>query len=131
MKYRSLPPEPSGVGTPEQENARKNVEKFTNEYGMGEPPVGLDDYWAFVDIKRKEYLSVKRRDYFKDIDEANVVLKKITGAWDNRILPKYGAKSNSMKTEDKIKLFERYQGFLIISIDRTKSKNLYQKKSYQ
>ncbi|OGH04191.1 MAG: hypothetical protein A2W22_02980 [Candidatus Levybacteria bacterium RBG_16_35_11] len=66
----------------------------------------MDEFWAFVDIKRKEYLSGKGRDYFKGIDEANVVLKKITGAWDNKILPKYTAKFKRMKTEDKVKLFE-------------------------
>ncbi len=51
----------------------------------------MDDFWAFVD-KRKEYLSEKGRDFFKGIDEANMVLKKITVAWDNKILPKYTAK---------------------------------------
>ena len=55
---------------------------------MEKSPVGMDDFWAFVDIKRKEYLSGKGRDYFKGIDEANVVLKKITDAWDNKIIPK-------------------------------------------
>jgi hypothetical protein len=73
---------------------------------MGKSPVGMDDFWAFVDIKRKEYLSEKGRDYFKGIDEANLVLKKITGVWDNKILPKYHAKLNRMKTKDKVKLFE-------------------------
>ena len=91
---------------PKQKYARENLKEFTNEYGMGKSPVGMDDFWAFVDIKRKEYLSVKGRDYFKGIDEANVVLKKITGAWDNKILPKYTAKFKRMKTEDKVKLFE-------------------------
>jgi hypothetical protein len=46
---------------------------------MGKSPVGMDDFWAFVDFKRKEYLLVKGRDHLMDIDEANVVLKKITG----------------------------------------------------
>ncbi len=96
---------------PEQENARKNIKKFTNEYGMGKSSVGMDDFWAFVDIKRKEYLSVKGRNYFTCIDEANMVLKKITGAWDNKIIPKYGLKMNRMKTKDKVKLFEDIKVF--------------------
>jgi hypothetical protein len=73
---------------------------------MGKSPVGMDDFWVFVNFKRKEYYSVKGRDYFKSIDEANLVLKKITDAWDNKILPKYGAKFNQMKAKDKIKLFK-------------------------
>jgi hypothetical protein len=91
---------------PRQKYAKENLKDFTNEYGMGRSPVGMDDFWAFVDFKRKEYLSVKGRDYLTDIDEANVVLKQITGAWDNRIVPKFDAKFNSMKIEDKIKLFK-------------------------
>lgn len=91
---------------PRQKYAKENLKDFTNEYGMGKSPVGMDDFWAFVDIKRKEYLSVKGRDYFKGIDEANVVLKKITGAWDNKILPKYGLRMNHMKTKEKVELFK-------------------------
>jgi len=89
-----------------QKYAKENLKDFTNEYGMGKSPVGMDDFWAFVDIKRNEYLSEKGRDFFKGLDEANLVLKKITGAWDNNVLPKYTAKFKRMKTEDKVKLFE-------------------------
>ncbi len=91
---------------PKQKNVKENLKQFSNEYGMPKSPVGLDDFWAFVDFKRKEYLSEKGRDFFKGIDEANMVLKKITDAWDNKILPKYGAKLDRMKTQDKIKLFK-------------------------
>jgi len=91
---------------PKQKSAKKNLKDFTNEYGMGKSPVGMDDFWAFVNFKREEYYSVKGRDYFKGIAEANTVLKKITGAWDNKILPKYGAKLDRMKTKDKVKLFK-------------------------
>ena len=66
----------------------------------------MDDFWAFVNLKRKEYYSINGRDYFKGINEANVVLKKITHAWDSKILPKYGAKLDRMKAKDIIKLFE-------------------------
>lgn len=90
----------------EQKYAQENIDKCTNEYGMTKSPVGMDDFWAFVDIKRKEYLLVKGRDYLTGIDEMNVVLKQITNAWDNKILPKFNAKFNSMKTKDKVKLFE-------------------------
>ena len=37
---------------PKQKYARENLKDFTNEYGMGKSPVGMDDFWAFVDIKR-------------------------------------------------------------------------------
>ena len=66
----------------------------------------MDDFWAFVDFKRKEYLPVKGRDYFTGIDEANVALKKIAGAWNDKILPKWGSKLKRMKIKDKVKLFE-------------------------
>jgi tetratricopeptide (TPR) repeat protein len=91
---------------PEQNYAKEHIETCTNEYGMTKSPVGMDDFWAFVDFKRKEYLSVKGRDYFKGIDEANVVLKKIAGAWNDKILPKWGSKLKRMKIKDKVKLFE-------------------------
>ncbi len=80
--------------------------EYTNEYGMGKSPVGMDDFWAFIEFKRKEYLSVKGRNFFKGLDEANMVLKKITNAWDNKILPRYDTKLRCMKTEDKVKLFK-------------------------
>jgi hypothetical protein len=47
---------------------------------MGRSPVGMDDFWAFVHFKQKEFYSVEGRDYFKGLEEANLVLKKITGA---------------------------------------------------
>lgn len=90
---------------PGQKYARENLKEFTNEYGMGKSPVGMDDFWAFVDFKRKEFLTTKGRDYFKGLDEANLVLKEITGAWDNKILPRYGSKLDRMKTQEKVKLF--------------------------
>ena len=42
---------------------------------------------------------------FDDIKEANFVLHKSKDAWNDKILPKYGAKLNRMKTQDKVKLF--------------------------
>jgi tetratricopeptide (TPR) repeat protein len=90
---------------PKQKSAKKNLKDFTNEYGMGKSPVGMDDFWAFINFKRKEYYSVKGRDYFKSVEEANNVLKKITDAWDNKIMPKWGAKFKRMKTQEKIEIF--------------------------
>ncbi|HWQ96364.1 MAG TPA: tetratricopeptide repeat protein [Candidatus Methylomirabilis sp.] len=103
---------------PKQKYAKENLKDFTNEYGLGKSSVGMDDFWAFVHFKRKEFYSVKGI-CFKGIEEANTVLKKITAAWDNKILPKYGAKLDRMKTQDKIKLFNDTRVFT-----RTKSKNL-------
>lgn len=40
---------------PRQKYARENIKDFTNEYGVGKSPVGMDDFWAFVDFKRKEF----------------------------------------------------------------------------
>lgn len=91
---------------PKQKDVKENLKKLTNEYGMVKSPAGMDDYWAFSDIKRKEYLSEKGRDFFKGMDEANMVLKKIMDAWENEILLKSGTKLNRMKTKEKVKLFK-------------------------
>ncbi len=58
---------------PKQKTAKENLKRVTNEYGMVKSPVGMDDYWAFVDFKRKEYLSKEGRDYFKGLDEGKMV----------------------------------------------------------
>jgi len=91
---------------PKQKTAKENLKKLTNEYGMGKSPVGMDDFWAFVQFKQKEFYSVEGRDYFKGLEEGNVVLKKITNAWDNKILPIFDAKLDQMKAKDKIQLFK-------------------------
>src|SRR3972149_10627812 len=44
---------------PKQKYAKRNLKEFTNEYGMAKSPVGMDDFWAFMDFKRKEYFSMK------------------------------------------------------------------------
>ena len=31
---------------PKQKSAKKNLKDFTNEYGMGKSPVGMDDFWV-------------------------------------------------------------------------------------
>ncbi len=38
---------------PSQRYAKKNLKDFTNAYGMGKSPVGMDDLWVFVDLKQK------------------------------------------------------------------------------
>ncbi len=96
---------------PSQRYARKNLKDFTNEYGMGKSPVGMDDLWAFVDLKQKEYLSVKGKDSFDDTDDGNAVLKKIMDAWNTHIAEKYGKTLDRMKTKEKIELFNEIKVF--------------------
>lgn len=90
---------------PRQRYARENVKEFTNEYGMPSAPM-FDDYYAFTDMKNKEYLASKGKEDFEDIKEANFVLHKSMDAWNNGIIPKYGRKLDHMKTKDKVKLFK-------------------------
>ena len=88
-----------------QRYARENLKDYSNEYGMPSVPM-FDDYYAFTDMKDKEYLVRKGKEDFDDIKEANAVLRKSMDAWNDKILPKYGAKLDRMKTKDKLKLFE-------------------------
>jgi tetratricopeptide (TPR) repeat protein len=90
---------------PKQRYAKKNLKEFMNEYGMPSAPM-FDDYYAFTDIKNKEYLASQGKKDFDNIKEANFVLHKSMDAWNNLILPKYGAKLDRMKTQDKVKLFK-------------------------
>ncbi len=98
---------------PRQKYARRNLKEFTNEYGMPKSPAGklMDDYWAFTEIKQKEYLSIYGKDSIDDIKEANVVLKKISEAWNEHIASKYGMMMDKMKTEKKLKLFKEVKVF--------------------
>jgi len=98
---------------PGQKYAKRNLKEFTNEYGMPKSPVGqmMDDYWAFYDMKKKEYLSMNGKDCIDDIKETNAVLKKISEAWNEHIASKYGAKLDRMKTEKKVKLFNEVKVF--------------------
>ncbi len=90
---------------PKQRYAKKNLKEFTNEYGMPSAPM-FDDYYAFTDFKNKEYLASKGKEDFDDVKEANFVLHKSGDAWNDKILPKWGAKLDRMKTKDKVKLFK-------------------------
>jgi tetratricopeptide (TPR) repeat protein len=96
---------------PKQKYARENLKEFTNEYGMGKSPVDMDDFWTFVDLKQKEYLSAKGKGSFDDTDEGNVVLKKITDAWNTQVAEKNGKNLDKMKTNEKIKLFNEVKVF--------------------
>jgi tetratricopeptide (TPR) repeat protein len=96
---------------PSQRYAKKNLKDFTNAYGTGKSPVGMDDFWAFMDIKRKEYLSSKGKDSFDDMDDGNAILKEIMGAWNTNIAEKYGKKLDRMKTKEKIELFKEIKVF--------------------
>ncbi len=95
---------------PKQMFAKKNLKEFMNEYGMPRS-LGMDDYWAFTDFKQREYLSVKGKDDFDDLEEANSVLKKIMDAWNTQIVDKYGRKLDEMKTKEKIKIFNKIKVF--------------------
>ncbi len=96
---------------PKQKYAKENIKECTNEYGMEKSEVGMDDFWAFVEFKRNEYLSVKGKDSFDDSDEINYALEKIMDAWNTEIIDKYGRKLDGIKTKDKIKLFNGIKVF--------------------
>ncbi len=96
---------------PSQRYAKKNLKDFTNAYGMGKSPVGMDDIWAFVDLKQKEYLSVKGKDSFDDTDDGNSVLNKIMDAWNTHIAEKYGKTLDRMNSKEKMKLFNEIKVF--------------------
>lgn len=96
---------------PKQKYAKRNLREFTNEYGLPKSPVGMDDFWAFMDFKQKEYFSVKGKDNFDDSDEFNIFLGKIKDAWNTQIAQKYGRKLDRMKTKEKIKLFNEIKVF--------------------
>jgi hypothetical protein len=38
---------------------KRNLREFTNEYGLPKSPVGMDDFWAFMNFKEKEYFPKK------------------------------------------------------------------------
>jgi tetratricopeptide (TPR) repeat protein len=96
---------------PKQKYAKRNLKNFTNEYRMGRSPVGMDDFWAFVDMKQSEYLSIKGRKDFNDLGEGKEILQKIMDAWNAQIAPEYGKELDDMKTEEKIKIFKEVKVF--------------------
>jgi tetratricopeptide (TPR) repeat protein len=67
-----------------QRYARENLKDYSNEYGMPSVPM-FDDYYAFTDMKDKEYLVRKGKEDFDDIKEANAVLRKSMDAWNDKI----------------------------------------------
>ncbi|RJS86412.1 tetratricopeptide repeat protein [Methanophagales archaeon] len=92
---------------PKQEYAKRNLKEFTNEYGLPKSPMpGMNDLWAFVDMKQNEYLAREGKENFEDIDEVTEVMGKIKAAWNERIAPRYGRRLDLMSTKEKIKLFK-------------------------
>ncbi len=96
---------------PKQKYAKENIKECTNEYGMEKSEVGMDDFWAFVEFKRKEYLSIKGKDSFDGSDEINYALEKIMDAWNTEIIDNYGRKLDGIKTKDKIESFNGIKVF--------------------
>jgi len=72
---------------------------------------GMNDWWAFVDMKQKEYLAKKGKDNFEDRDEVTEVMEKIQAVWNERIAPKYVRILDLMSTKKKITLFNETKVF--------------------
>jgi len=98
---------------PNNIRAKKNLQQFTNEYGLPASPVGkvMDDANAFLHYKMLEYLSNKGKDGFDNTDEANKVLNKITDAWNNTVVSKYGSKLDKMNSNKKKNMFKETRVF--------------------
>lgn len=97
---------------PKHKYAKRNLKEFTNEYGLPKSPMpGMNDLWAFVDIKQKEYLAKEGKEDFEDIEEVNEVMEKIKDKWNEKIAPEYGRKLDLMSTKEKIKLFNKTKVF--------------------
>lgn len=91
---------------PNQIYAKKNLKNFTNEYGMPRSITSeMDDLFAFMEIKSKEYLNLKHKEMFDDMEEINKVSKKIQAAWNTQIAP--SRKFDTMNTKEKIELFKK------------------------
>lgn len=96
---------------PNQKCAKRNLKEFMNEYGQPKSHRGLDDVFAFSDMKHREYLSANGKEEFDDLKEANKAMDKIMKAWNGQIAPKYGRKLDHMRTGEKLKLFENTKVF--------------------
>jgi tetratricopeptide (TPR) repeat protein len=87
---------------PKQKHAKRNLKKFTNEYGLPRSPVGsaMDDIQAFVHMKMEEISD------FKNVTDADIVLEKIMNTWNDKIASRYAQKLDRMKVNEKIRLFK-------------------------
>jgi tetratricopeptide (TPR) repeat protein len=59
---------------PKQQQAKKNLKEFTNEYGFTSSPMEsiMDDVQAFVNIKMEEYLLTKNKADVSNITDGNL-----------------------------------------------------------
>jgi tetratricopeptide (TPR) repeat protein len=97
---------------PDNKRAKCNLEEFTNEYGMPKSPAqGMDDIWAFIEMKMQEYRDLHGENSLNKMSKANVILGKITAVWNEQIASKYGKKLDDMSTEEKIELFKKTKVF--------------------
>jgi len=102
---------------PRNVTAKRNLDEFSNEYGMPGSPVGMDDIKKFVHMKLEEYLLVNGQDEFRDRDDMDSALKQIMEAWNGEIAEKYGSKLDDMTTAKKLKLFRK------VTVFKDKKKN--------
>lgn len=93
---------------PENGQALGNLKEFTNGYGLPASPAGpaMDDVQAFQYFKIEEYFAAKGRSGVDGMAEAERVITKIMGAWNDNIASKYGRKLDEMTTEKKVELFK-------------------------
>ncbi|HEX6294556.1 MAG TPA: tetratricopeptide repeat protein [Nitrososphaeraceae archaeon] len=100
---------------PKQQQAKKNLKEFTNEYGLPSSPMGsiMDDVQAFVNIKMEEYLLTKNKTDVSNITddrnltELNKILENIMQVWNDEISAKHAEELDSMDINKKANLFKR------------------------
>jgi tetratricopeptide (TPR) repeat protein len=87
---------------PKQKYAKRNLKEFTNEYGLPRSPVAsaMDDLQAFIHMKMEEISD------FNNPGEADIIIKKIMNAWNDKIASKYARKLDKMNVNEKIRLFK-------------------------
>ena len=97
---------------PDNKLAKRNLKEFTNEYGMPKSiSPGMDDVWAFTDMKMQEYRDLHGENSLDNLSKANVILGKITVVWNKQMASKYGKKLDDMSAEEKIELFKKTKVF--------------------
>jgi len=97
---------------PGNKRAKRNLKDFTNEYGLPKSiSPGMDDVWAFMDMKMQEYRELHGENSLDNLSKANAILGKITAVWNKQIASKYGRKLDDMDTEEKIEIFKKTKVF--------------------
>jgi len=90
---------------PEQKTAEEYLEKFSNEYGMPvAPSKEFDDYYAFQSMKIEQYMKKNNKSEFDNLDETNIVIKKIIETWETIVKRK---NLSELSIEEKIKIFQK------------------------